>query len=245
MPFTASHAVTALPFLRTPLPASALVIGSMTPDLPFYLPVDPDVPTHTAGAVVTYDLLLGALAWVLWHGLLAAPALAAAPAGLRARLTRVPLGLAPRVSSASRTGWVLAALVLGAGIHVLWDEFTHPRRRGAEHIPALTELWGPFPVHFWLQHLCGLAGGAVLLAWFVLWWRRTPAEAARPTPATWWVWALLAVVGAVVGGAAALSAPSLDLAAFRGVTSGGGAVLAAALVYAIGWRVRRRALIGP
>jgi hypothetical protein len=138
-------------------------------------------------------------------------------------LTRVPLGLVPRVSSASRTGWVLAALVLGAGIHVLWDEFTHPRRWGAEHIPALTELWGPFPVHFWLQHLCGLAGAAVLLAWFVRWWRRTPVEAARH-----------------VGGAAALSAPSLDLAALRGVTSGGGAVLIAAVVYAIGWRLARR-----
>ena len=62
MPFTASHAVAALPFLRTPLPDSALVIGSMTPDLPFYLPLGPDVATHTAGAVVTYDRLLRAVA---------------------------------------------------------------------------------------------------------------------------------------------------------------------------------------
>lgn len=239
MPFTASHAVAALPFLRTPLPASALVIGSMTPDLPYYLPLDQGVPTHTAGAVVTYDLLLGLAAWALWHGLLAAPALAAAPAGLRGRLTRVPLGLAPRVASASRVGWVVAALVLGAGLHVLWDEFTHPRRWGTEHIPALSELWGPFPLHFWLQHLCGLAGAVVLLVWFVLWWRRTPAEPARPAPRTWWVWALLFLIGGVVGGAAAMSAPSMDLAAFRGVTSGGGAVLVAATVYAMGWRVRR------
>ena len=28
-----------LPFLRTPLPASALVIGSLAPDLPYYVPV--------------------------------------------------------------------------------------------------------------------------------------------------------------------------------------------------------------
>jgi hypothetical protein len=141
--------------------------------------------------------------------------------------------------------WVVAALVLGAGIHVLWDEFTHPRRWGAEHIPALTEMWGPFPVHFWLQHLCGLAGAVVLLAWFAQWWRRTPAEPAVPTPGTWWVWVLLAVAGGVVGGTAALSAPTLDLAALRGVTSGGGAILGAALVYAIGWRIRRRSLINP
>jgi Domain of unknown function (DUF4184) len=240
VPFTASHAVAALPFLRTPLPASALVIGSMTPDLPYYLPLDQGVPTHTAGAVVTYDLLLGLVAWALWHGLLAAPALAAAPAGLRGRLTRVPLGIAPRVVPVSRPAWVVTALVLAAGIHVLWDEFTHPRRWGAENIPALTEMWGPFPLHFWLQHLCGLAGAVVLLIWFVLWWRRTPAEPAGPAVGTWWVWVLLVGVGVVVGGTAAASAPSLDLAGFRGVTSGGGAVLMASVVYAVGWRIRRR-----
>jgi hypothetical protein len=48
-----------------------------------------------------------------------------------------------------------------------------------------------------------------------------------------------------VGGAAALSETSLDMAGFRGVTSGGGAVLAAAVVYAIGWHLRRRDLVRP
>ncbi len=53
MPFTPSHAAAVLPFLRTPLPASALVIGSIAPDLPFHLPVDFPWRTHTAQAVVT------------------------------------------------------------------------------------------------------------------------------------------------------------------------------------------------
>ena len=61
MPFTPSHAAAVLPFLRTPLPASALVIGSVAPDLPYYLPVDLPWDTHTASAVVTVDLLLGGL----------------------------------------------------------------------------------------------------------------------------------------------------------------------------------------
>lgn len=240
MPFTASHAVAALPFLRTPLPASALVIGSMTPDLPYYLPLDPDVRTHTALAVVSYDLLLGALAWAIWHGLLAAPALAAAPAGLKARLAGVPLGLAPRIASASQVAWVLGALVLGAGIHVGWDEFTHAGRWGAENLPALGRSLGPLPVHGWLQQLSGLLGAAVLLAWFGRWWRRTPVRHARPEPGTWWVWAGLALAGVVVGGAAALSASSLGSAGYRGVTSGGGAMLAVAAVHATVWHVRMR-----
>src|ERR671913_177951 len=82
---TPSHAAAVLPFLRTPLPASALVVGSITPDLPYYLPGNPGLFTHTATAVVTTDLALGALAWAVWHAVLAAPALAASPAGLRAR----------------------------------------------------------------------------------------------------------------------------------------------------------------
>ena len=92
MPFTPSHAAAVLPFLGTPLPASALVIGSVAPDLPYYLPVELPWDTHTASAVVTVDLLLGALAWVVWHALLAEPALAGAPGALRSRLTGVPLG---------------------------------------------------------------------------------------------------------------------------------------------------------
>lgn len=48
MPFTGSHPAAVLPFLRTPLPASALVVGSIAPDVPFSLPVTPPWETHTA-----------------------------------------------------------------------------------------------------------------------------------------------------------------------------------------------------
>jgi hypothetical protein len=65
VPLTPSHAAAVLLFLRTPLPPSALVIGSMAPDLPYYLPVDVPFRTHTALAVVTTDLLLGIVAWAV------------------------------------------------------------------------------------------------------------------------------------------------------------------------------------
>ena len=65
MPFTPSHAAAVLPFLRTPLPASALVAGSVAPDLPYYLPGDLSWETHSALAVVTTDLLLGGIAAAL------------------------------------------------------------------------------------------------------------------------------------------------------------------------------------
>ncbi|TFV62958.1 UNVERIFIED_ORG: DUF4184 family protein [Bacillus sp. AZ43] len=239
MPFTPSHAAAVLPFLRGPLPASALVIGSVTPDLPFYLPGGFPWPTHTAWAVVTTDLLLGFAAWAVWHGLLAGPAFAAAPARLRGRMRAAPPGLLPRVSSPARLALTALALVLGAATHVLWDEFTHPRRLGTDLFPTLGETWGLLPGYRWLQYLSSVLGGLLLLGWLVRWWLRTPA---RPTgrSGTAWAWLLLAAVGTVVGGAAALSSGSIGAAIFDGATWGGGAALAVAALLAAAWHVRHR-----
>src|SRR5688500_9436039 len=211
----------------------------MAPDLPYYLPLDFPWRTHTALALVTTDLVLGVLAWALWHALLAEPALRASPTALRARLIAVPLGLGARLG-AGRLGPVVLAVVLGAATHVLWDEFTHPRRWGTEHIPALDETWGLLPGYRWLQYASGLVGGGVLLVWFLGWWRRS-----RPSPVPdprehWWVWALLLTVGGVAGGLAALSSPSIGAAGFAGATAAGGAVLVVAVLLAAGWHAARR-----
>jgi hypothetical protein len=223
-----------------PVPASALVVGSITPDLPYYLPFPPGLVTHTALAVVTTDLALGGVAWVVWHAVLAAPALAVAPAGLRSRLDGVALGLRRRLSSAAAVGAAALALVVGAATHVLWDEFTHARRWGEQHIPALREVYGPLHGWAWLQQASGVLGAAVLLAWFVRWWRRTPARGDRSRDTAVWPWAVVIGAGLVVGGIAALAAPRLGSAAFQGATWGGGAAMTAALVLATGWHLRRR-----
>src|SRR3954453_1011867 len=104
----------------------------MAPDLPFYLPLPQWYPTHTWLAGVTTDLLLGLLAWALWHGLLAGPALATAPAALRGRLEgRGPLGLAGLLPSGRGVVLPGGALLLGTAPHLAWDEFPHARRWGA------------------------------------------------------------------------------------------------------------------
>jgi hypothetical protein len=241
VPFTPSHAAAVLPFVGTALPASALVIGSVAPDLPYYLPVDLPWDTHTASAVVTVDLLLGGLAWVVWHALLAEPALAWAPGALRARLADVPLGLARRVRSARELLLTALALVVGAATHVLWDEFTHAGRWGTEHLPALARDWGPLPGYRWLQYASGVLGAAVLILWLVRWWRRAPAAPLRDRPAAWPAWVAIAGAGLLAGVAGALAAPDIRKAAWLGATWGGGAALATATLLAAVWQVRRRA----
>lgn len=240
MPFTPSHAAAVLPFLRTPLPASALVIGSVAPDLPYYLPVDVPWETHTATAVVTTDLLLGGLAWVVWHALLAEPALAWAPGTLLSRLADVPLGLATRIRSARELVLTVLALVVGAATHVLWDEFTHAGRWGTEHLPALARDWGPLPGHRWLQYASGVLGGAVLLVWLVRWWRRAPRAPLPERPAAWPAWGAIAGAGLLAGVVGVLAAPDVRKAAWLGATWGGGAALVAAILLAAVWQVRRR-----
>jgi hypothetical protein len=240
VPFTPSHAAAVLPFLRTPLPASALVIGSMAPDFPFFVPVAPGLRTHTAVAIGTTDVVLGALGWLLWHGLLAAPALAVAPGALRARLTGVALGVRVRVRDARSALVTVVALALGSATHVLWDEFTHARRWGPEHLSALDETWGLMPGYRWLQYLSSLVGALVLLAWLVHWWRRTPARSQPDRPAPWWPWALLVAIGVGVGGPVALTSDGFGEAGFDGTAFGGGAALAVAVVLATAWHVRRR-----
>ena len=232
MPFTGSHPAAILPFLRLPLPASALVIGSMAPDLPFYLPVPQPYATHTWPAAVSTDLALGLLSRALWLGLLARPALVTAPAALRGRLEgRVAPGLTGRLSSARQAVLLVAALVLGTATHLTWDAFTHPGRWGAEHIPALAASWGPLPGYRWLQYASSVAGLAVLLLWFVRWWRRTPAVPVPPEAR--WVWPVLAVLGLVAGSVAGLAAGNLDDAVPPAAQWAGGTVLLAAVVLAV------------
>lgn len=239
MPFTGSHPAAVLPFLRTPLPASALVAGSVAPDVPYYLPFEWGVHTHTALAVVTTDLLLAAALWVVWHGVLAAPAAWATPAGLRGRLTGVHPGLRPRLAP-GRAALAVAGLAVGAATHVLWDEFTHPGRWGAEHVDLLRRDWAGSPGYSWAQEASGVLGGLLLVAWLVRWWQRTPAAPAPARPGWWWPWLTVAAAAAVAGLTAVVGAPDLRSAAVGAAFRGGGVGAGAALALALAWQLRPR-----
>jgi hypothetical protein len=67
MPFTGSHPAAVLPFARTAMPASALVAGSVAPDLPLYLPTPYSAElSHQIVGVLTVDVLAGFLLFALW-----------------------------------------------------------------------------------------------------------------------------------------------------------------------------------
>jgi hypothetical protein len=150
----------------------------------------------------------------------------------------VDLGVRTHTALAVVTSDLAGAVVLGAATHVLWDEFTHPRRWGPEHIPALSEQYGGVPLYTWLQDLSGLAGALAIAVWVLLWWRRTPPRpVSAGVPRSWLLVAAIAVVSGVVGGA---GQPDTRSALVLGAFAGGTAIVVAVLVLAVGWHVRAR-----
>jgi hypothetical protein len=212
VPFTPSHAAAVLPFLRirvagAALPASALVCGSMAPDVPYYLWMPfGERSTHSIGGAFGVDVVLAGVVWVLWHGLVAAPALAGLPYEYRARLVAVPVGLRRRLRSVRDVVTLYVAFAIGALTHVVWDSFTHPHRWGTNHIHALNDVYVERPLSHWLQLASTGVGLLVLGAYGLVRWRALPRAGATDlspisvgATAGWLGVAAAGCVGAVVG----------------------------------------------
>ena len=253
MPFTGSHAAAVVPLTGLGFVPSALVVGSMAPDVPYYvpLPVAHDV-SHSLVGIGTADVWLGLVVFGVWQAAVAAAVVAIGPAGLRSRLGPAsPAGLRYHLTSVRRAALVLVSLAIGAATHVVWDAFTHSGSWGTERFDVLRASFGPLPLYRWAQYGSGLVGGAVLLAAAVRWWRATSPRpdagrvhsAAGPRVALG-VWAAVLCVAAVVGAVAAagpltaVTGADWRAAVFRGVTRGGGAGGLVLVGFAVAWTLR-------
>ena len=259
MPFTPSHAAAVLPLFRLArlgIVPSALVIGSMSPDIPYYVPLPVErAQSHSLTGVVTLDLVLGLAVFVAWQGVVATGVVAIGPAGVRRRLApHQPAGLRHHLGSARGAGLVVVSLAAGAVTHLFWDTFTHSGTWGTEQFALLREFYGPRPLYRWAQYAGGLAGAAVLAAAARRWWRTTPGrneeEAAAGRPLAFGTWLAVLLAGVVAAGVAALGpltrAAGADwrTAAFLAATRGGAAAAVALLLFAAAWAVRVRRSAG-
>ncbi|MBT0770371.1 DUF4184 family protein [Kineosporia sp. J2-2] len=249
MPFTGSHPAAVLPLMRTPLVPSALVIGSMTPDLVYYLPLGGELrgslshTTHTAPGVIGLDLVLGLVAFALWQALIAPFAVAVAPAALRDRLgPDLPRPAREHLTGPKAVVLVVVSQWVGTVTHVVWDEFTHPGRWGTAHIAWLAQWHGPLEGYHWAQYGSGVVG--LLLIGLALgnWWRRTgPEPGGQRVPAlrpmvSLRIWAVVlacAGVGAALGARTGLGGQDPHSMGYLVATYGGGAGMFAALACAL------------
>ncbi|MFI1996574.1 DUF4184 family protein [Actinoplanes sp. NPDC020271] len=216
MPFTGSHPAAVLPFLGSAMPAAALVIGSMSPDLPLFVPMPYSVElSHELVGVATVDLAAGAALYLLWTVV------------LRPFLTD---RIAPPLPD--RPHRVVAGLGVGALTHVVWDSFTHADGWAVRHLPALQQHLGGLGVYEWAQYASGLFGLIVLTMWF----RRRPPAARRifSRPSACRVAGGLTVLGGVFGWWYGLRQPDpVRSAFFNSATMGIDAGAAGILVLAI------------
>jgi hypothetical protein len=184
MPFTFAHPAAAIPLLR-PLGhfgvLSALVVGSITPDLWRFLPFGiTRLESHSLFGLLWFCLPVGLFVYVLFHLLLKGPLLGLLPPFAASRLGAYTL----RFQSLPSASWpaVVISLLLGAATHIAWDSITHSGTSTVRALPALdAHLFsvGDYPVYVFkvLQH-GSAAVGLLLLVWWSWWWlRRAPVNA--------------------------------------------------------------------
>lgn len=212
MPLTPSHAVVALPFVRTPLVPAAIAVGAMAPDLPLFvrgLPLSYGMTHGFEWLPVTVVLALVLL--LVWRGVLRPAVRELSPIWLACRLPaewdagaaaslRETFAIEGKPARASWRGILLLVVSLAIGItsHIVWDLFTHEGRWGVQAFPALEAMWGPLAGYRWLQHGSSSFGIVVLAVWAILWLRRRePAgrvPCLLPNAVRWGWWLSLPVI---------------------------------------------------
>lgn len=249
MPFTPAHPAFVLPLRRLGLPLSALVLGSMVPDVPMFVGgLAPDFPvgsayahTHTWLGLLT-NLVVGVAAWALWELVLRAALFDGLPTWLRDRSRP----LAAAMPRGRRLLWAVPlGVLIGAATHVGLDELSHPGRWAATNLAWFRETHAGLLGTSWVQYGAGALGLAVLaivLARGV--WRETsqvrPRTAPRLAALTWQAPLAVGGVVAMVSIAAWASGTPLARLAYRAVTTGGALMVLAAVAFAVVWQVRRR-----
>jgi hypothetical protein len=252
MPFTPSHAIVALPFARTPIPAGAVAIGAMAPDLPLFFPgVTSYSSTHGLPSLLWTSLPIAVVLYAIWRFVIrpAASSLLL-PEALRARMPWA-WDRATRPEHPVRgAALVVLATLIGIATHVFWDLFTHPDRLGSVWIPVLAEQWGPFDGTTWLQHIFSALGLAGVAVWAVLALRkagvvhRVETRAIVAVRIGAWIAAGVGLIGSFTFGILRDGWPTtygeLRDTAFDAGTFAGAVILVIALLAAIAVRILRR-----
>lgn len=229
MPFTLAHPAAVVPlapalrrWLGGPGVFSALVVGSMVPDIAFLLPIGITRPqSHSIPGLIWCCLPVGLALYLTFHWLLKAPLIDLLPHDAYSRLHRYA-----RPSSA--ISWRLLPVILlcidvGAVTHLVWDSFTHRDSFAVRTFPLLRMhlfTGGGFWMYLYtaLQWICSFIGLGLLGWWAWRWVRATPQPQDAPeSPLS--AHARRAIAGAILASACVMAAmaawPHLDGTARR------------------------------
>lgn len=179
MPWTVSHPALVLPLRRfspQPLDFAALVIGSMTPDLGYYVNnFSLSTFAHTVPGLFIACWPTGIVFMLLFY-LFCKPVCYALPMPHR----QVLLPLCPGFPASARH-WaiILLSLLLGAWSHLFWDAFTHEQGWFVERITFLRQHVVQLntinvQIYLVLQEVSTVVGFVILAVTYWMWLRRQP-----------------------------------------------------------------------
>jgi hypothetical protein len=170
MPFTFAHPAAVLPAKYLPekwVSMSALVVGSITPDLEYFTRMkNLSIYSHTWLGLLCYDMPVG-FAFIFVYHLLIRDGL----------IRNLPLFLKSRLSRYSGFNWiqylrqnflvVMISLAAGIATHIAWDGFTHRTGCFVAVIPWLkqsTYVEGVGLTHYYiLQGISSLVGMTIVM----------------------------------------------------------------------------------
>jgi hypothetical protein len=175
MPFTISHAAAAIPFRRTRLVLSALIVGCMAPDFEYFLHGRISSRwSHNLHGAFEFALPASLLVLAVFHWIVKRPVSALLPRSVQRRVVFEEFKFWPL----SRLPMIVLSILIGIGTHLLWDNFTHNGRWVVEHIAwfhrTTTVLGRSMQYYKLAQHVSTVVGLVLLCLWFLDWYRRQP-----------------------------------------------------------------------
>jgi hypothetical protein len=176
MPFTPAHAAIVLPFLRMDrryVSATALVVGSVSPDFEYFFKMGVDSHfSHTLWGILLFDVPVVIVLSIIFHDVVKANLLKNLPGFLQVRLSAMrDLDFKSHLKKYPIAFVVSAAL--GAGSHIFWDGFTHASGFFVRHLSFYEGTVFPFmgakyPLYYALQYFSTWIGLTVLAIYLAL-----------------------------------------------------------------------------
>lgn len=176
MPITFAHPAAVLP-LKPHLGKygilSALVLGSIAPDMVYFLPFSISrLDSHGLVGLFWFCLPMGMVSYVTFHHFMKKPLIDLAPPLLAQRIASFP----PITYSRQHVGAIVISTFLGAVTHLGWDSFTHEGTlmvRSFGWLKMSLFAMGDYQFYVFniLQYASSILGVLALVYCGLKWWR--------------------------------------------------------------------------
>jgi hypothetical protein len=172
MPNPIAHPAASIPFAKAGMVFSALVIGSISPDFGYLVPMPTPYFMYNAAGLFLFDVPVGLVLLFLFHSLVKWPLLSLLPEGLQNRLYKHAQGFS--FAPLKHFGLILLSLLVGSLTHIIWDSFTHEYGWIVEQFAFFSIPINGTPLYTILQSLSSIIGLIIILYWFFTWLQTAP-----------------------------------------------------------------------